>query len=121
MIRHASVLLVMTLLTLACSSGSLKPGESGETRRLIGDFQVERFQLANGLRLLVVEDHSSPTFAYQTWYDVGSRDEQPGKTGLAHLFEHMMFKETKTLKDGEFDKLLEGGGAEGENALSSGG
>jgi predicted Zn-dependent peptidase len=75
--------------------------------------------LDNGLRLLVVEDHSSPTFAYQTWFRVGSRDEVPGKTGLAHLFEHMMFKGTKTRKEGEFDRLLERAGAEGENAFTS--
>ncbi|MGZ3698101.1 MAG: M16 family metallopeptidase, partial [Bdellovibrionota bacterium] len=59
------------------------------------------------------------TFAYQTWFRVGSRDEQVGRTGLAHLFEHMMFKETKNLKDGEFDRILEGAGAEGENAFTS--
>jgi zinc protease len=81
--------------------------------------QVIRYTLKNGLRLLVIEDHSSPTFAYQTWYKVGSRNEKKGQTGLAHLFEHMMFKETKTLKEGEFDRLLESSGAEGENAFTS--
>jgi zinc protease len=82
-------------------------------------FGVQEFRLDNGLKLLVVEDGRSPTFAYQTWFRVGSRDELPGKTGLAHLFEHMMFKETKNLKDGEFDRLLEQAGAEGENASTS--
>ncbi len=86
---------------------------------LFGETQVHRYIFDNGLKLLVIEDHSSPTFAYQTWFNVGSRDEEPGKTGLAHLFEHMMFKETKNLKDGEFDRLLESAGAEGENAFTS--
>src|SRR5437660_4591575 len=51
---------------------------------LVGEFRVHRFVLDNGLRLLVVEDHSSPTLAYQTWFRVGSRDEVKGRTGLAH-------------------------------------
>lgn len=84
-----------------------------------GSLKIHRYLYPNGLRLLISEDHSSPTFAYQTWYRVGSRDEELGKTGLAHLFEHMMFKETKHLKEGEFDKILEKAGAEGENAFTS--
>ncbi|MEK6706855.1 MAG: pitrilysin family protein [Bdellovibrionota bacterium] len=86
---------------------------------LVGSYEVNRYLFKNGLRLLVIEDHSSPTFAYQTWFRVGSRDEKKGYTGLAHLFEHMMFKETKNLKDGEFDKILESEGVEGENAFTS--
>ena len=86
---------------------------------LTGPIQVHRYTYKNGLKLLVIEDHSSPTFAYQTWYKVGSRDEDPGRTGLAHLFEHMMFKETKNLKDGEFERLLEQAGAEGNNAFTN--
>ena len=90
-----------------------------ETLPLTGPIKVHRTTFQNGLRLLVIEDHTSPTFAYQTWYNVGSRDEMPGRTGLAHLFEHMMFKETKNLREGEFDRLLEGAGAEGENAFTN--
>jgi zinc protease len=86
---------------------------------LVGDLKVHQYSLNNGLRLLVIEDHSSPTFAYQTWFRVGSRDEVTGHTGLAHLFEHMMFKETTNLKDGQFDKLLEAAGVRGLNAFTS--
>jgi zinc protease len=86
---------------------------------LVGAYKVSRFTLPNGLRLLVVEDHSSPTFSYQTWFRVGSRNEVPGRTGLAHLFEHMMFKETSHYKEGQFDRMLEEAGAEGENAFTS--
>lgn len=84
-----------------------------------GVSKVQRYRLANGLKILVLEDHSAPTFAYQTWYNVGSRDERPGLTGLAHLFEHMMFKATKDHPDGEFSRILELAGAEGENAFTS--
>ena len=80
---------------------------------------VHRWTLANGLKLIVLENRTSPTFAWQTWFRVGSRDEAPGRTGLAHLFEHMMFKGTSFRKDGEFSRLLDEAGAEGENAFTS--
>jgi zinc protease len=73
---------------------------------------VETFRLANGLRVLLCEDHSAPVVAYHTWYRVGSRHEKVGKTGLAHLFEHLMFNETENLKAGELDRKLEEAGAE---------
>ncbi|HEY6557585.1 MAG TPA: pitrilysin family protein [Polyangiaceae bacterium] len=74
--------------------------------------QIHRFRLANGLTLLTCEDHSAPVVAYHTWYRVGSRHEQEGKTGLAHLFEHLMFNEIEGRKAGEFDRKLEEAGAE---------
>jgi len=72
---------------------------------------LERYELANGLRIIVMEDHSAPVVAYHTWFRVGSRHEVEGKTGLAHLFEHLMFNETVNLKSGEFDRKLELAGA----------
>ncbi|MFO7181328.1 MAG: pitrilysin family protein [Pseudomonadota bacterium] len=73
---------------------------------------VERYRLANGLEVLVCEDHSAPIVAYHTWFRVGSRHEREGKTGLAHLFEHLMFNEVEGRRAGEFDRLLEEAGAE---------
>jgi zinc protease len=73
---------------------------------------VEAFRLGNGLRVLVCEDHSAPVVAFHTWYRVGSRHERVGKTGLAHLFEHLMFNETENLPAGELDRRLEEAGAE---------
>ena len=78
--------------------------------------RVQDFELDNGLRVLLLEDHSAPVFAYQTWFAVGSRHERPGKTGIAHLFEHLMFKETRNLKEGEFDRLMEMQGSETDAA-----
>ncbi len=63
--------------------------------------------LANGLRVLSVEDHSSPTVAIQVWYKVGSKDDPEGRSGFAHLFEHMMFKSTRNMKDEMMDRLTE--------------
>lgn len=77
---------------------------------------VERFRLENGLSILLCEDHSAPVVAYHTWFSVGSRHEHEGKTGLAHLFEHLMFNETEKLSAGEFDRKLEQAGAESNAA-----
>lgn len=74
--------------------------------------EVARYRLQNGLRILLLVDKSAPVVSYHTWYGVGSRHERPGKTGLAHLFEHLMFNETKNLPKGEFDRTLEAAGGE---------
>ncbi len=78
--------------------------------------RVQRYRLGNGLRVLVLVDRGAPVVSYHTWFGVGSRDEKPGKTGLAHLFEHLMFNETKSLSAGEFDRILERNGAESNAA-----
>src|SRR5258708_23827891 len=57
----------------------------------IPDIPYSKFILANGLTVLVHEDHKAPIVAVNTWYHVGSKNEKPGKTGFAHLFEHLMF------------------------------
>ncbi len=73
---------------------------------------VETYHLGNGLRVLLQIDRRAPVLSYQVWFNVGSRHEREGKTGLAHLFEHLMFNETKTLRAGRFDALMERAGAE---------
>jgi zinc protease len=83
-----------------------------DKQRLGDRLEVWRYRLDNGLSLLVAPDHAAPTLAYQTWFRVGSRHETPGKTGLAHLFEHLMFNQTANLAAGEFDRRLEAVGGE---------
>lgn len=63
--------------------------------------------LPNGLRVLSLEDHSTPTVSIQVWYKVGSKDDPEGRSGFAHLFEHMMFKSTRNMKDEMMDRLTE--------------
>jgi zinc protease len=63
--------------------------------------------LANGMRVLTATDHSSPTVAIQVWYHVGSKDDPSGRSGFAHLFEHIMFKSTKNMKSEMMDRLTE--------------
>lgn len=76
----------------------------------------QKFTLPNGLRLLVHEDKSTPLVAVNTLYDVGSRDENPERTGFAHLFEHLMFGGSKHIK--KFDDIVQHAGGE-SNAFTS--
>src|SRR6187455_878373 len=69
-----------------------------------------QFQLANGLNVILHQDRSVPVVAVNVWYHVGSANERPGRTGFAHLFEHLMFEGSKNVKEGEFDTLLEAAG-----------
>src|SRR3954470_3746880 len=77
---------------------------------------VKRFRLSNGLGLIASVDKRAPIVALQTWFRVGSRHERPGATGMAHLFEHLMFGQTESLPPGEFDRLVERTGGESNAA-----
>ena len=74
--------------------------------------------LPNGLTVLSVESHASPTVSIQVWFHVGGADDPEGKSGFAHLFEHMMFKGSKYMKSEQFDRLTEDVGGE-NNAFTS--
>jgi len=79
------------------------------------DIDYKEFKLKNGLRVLLAEDHSAPTFSICLTYNVGSRDERPGRTGFAHLFEHMLFQGSENVGKGEHFILIQqnGGSANG--------
>jgi len=79
---------------------------------------THEFQLSNGLKLIVREDHRAPTVAHMVWYRAGSMDEINGRTGVAHVLEHMMFKGTDKVKAGEFSRLVAAVGGR-ENAFTS--
>ena len=74
--------------------------------------EAARFSLENGLTIIFMPDKRAPLFAYQTWFKVGSRDEDPERTGLAHLFEHLMFKGTSSHPTGELDRVMESLGSQ---------
>ena len=82
------------------------------------EIKVEEFTLKNGLKVVVQEDHRSPVVVSQVWYRAGSIDEVNGKTGVAHVLEHMMFKGTKLVKAGQFSRLIAAAGGK-ENAFTS--
>jgi zinc protease len=87
-----------------------------EGDQAFGSETLHRWRLGNGLTVIVLVDESAPVASYYTWFKVGSRHEHPGKTGLAHLFEHLMFNETENLAAGSFDRQLEENGAESNAA-----
>ncbi len=76
------------------------------------DIPHERFVLPNGLTLLVHEDHKAPIVAVNVWYHVGSKNEKPGKSGFAHLFEHLMFNGSENFNDDYFQALERIGGTD---------
>jgi len=79
---------------------------------------VSKFQLDNGMKILVKEDHRAPVAVQQVWYRVGSNYEYGGISGLSHMLEHMMFKGTQKLEPGEFSKIVSKLGGQ-DNAFTS--
>lgn len=80
----------------------------GFTPALAEDPQL--FQLENGMDVVVIEDHRAPVVVQMVWYRVGAADDPAGQSGIAHYFEHLMFKATDTIEDGELDAIVEGNG-----------
>ena len=77
-----------------------------------GRIAFEQFSLPNGLRVIYSEDHSTPVVSVDLWYEVGSRNERPGRSGFAHLFEHMMFQGSAHIKKAEHNQLIERAGGD---------
>jgi len=80
---------------------------------------VERFTLANGLRVVASPDPAAPLVGTSVFYDVGFRSEPEGRTGFAHLFEHLMFQGSAQLEKGEADRLIEGNGGQSNGSTSA--
>ncbi|HUQ34312.1 MAG TPA: pitrilysin family protein [Pyrinomonadaceae bacterium] len=94
------------ILALSLIGGTTLPSASGQGVG-VPRLNFKERTLSNGLRVLSAEDHSSPTVAINVWYHVGSKDDPEGRSGFAHLFEHMMFKSTKNMKSEMMDRLTE--------------
>jgi zinc protease len=103
------VMVLVSVLTL----GAQTP--SGDIPKL----DVEKYTLANGLEVILSEDHRVPLVGVDVWYHVGPAHEAPGRTGFAHLFEHMMFQGSKHIESDAHFKLLSGAGATGVNGTTS--
>jgi zinc protease len=109
-LRYLAVsLLLVAAGTAGAQSAARRTTQAGKSPELRVDYTKET--LPNGLTVLYHVDHSTPVAAVLLWYNVGSKMEQPGKTGFAHLFEHMMFKGSKNVADGQHLALLEAAGA----------
>jgi len=87
-------------------------------RGLAADFRADSFSLKNGLQVVVIVDHRAPVVTQMLWYKVGSADEPPGKSGVAHVLEHLMFKGTVTVPAGEFSRIVARNGGR-DNAFTS--
>jgi zinc protease len=84
----------------------------------IAPLNIKERTLKNGMKVVSLQDNSSPTVTVQVWFDVGSKNDPNGRNGFAHLFEHLMFKSTKNLKSEQFDRLTEDVGGN-NNAFTS--
>src|SRR5215471_16102267 len=103
---------IVALCFAACTRSSTR------TEFPLPKIAVEKIQLANGLDVLMVEDHRLPRVAVNVWYHVGPVNELPGRTGFAHLFEHMMFEASKHVPENGLDKMLEAAGGSDMNGTT---
>src|SRR4249919_20665 len=107
-----------SLLALAIALAAGFPmSYAAETPQASLDIPFEQFTLANGLRVIVHSDHKAPVVSVAIWYHVGSKDEPTGKTGFAHLFEHLMFNGSENHK-GEYFEPFEKAGVSGQNGTT---
>ena len=110
-------LLVLLSLVTGSRLGSAESEPAQSTVQSTQSFDIgfKEFRLKNGLRVILAEDHSAPTYSINVTYNVGSRDERPGRTGFAHLFEHMLFQGSENVGKGEHFILVQnnGGSANG--------
>src|SRR3954447_7989675 len=121
LLRSGVFVLAATIFSAASFAATkpAKPTKPASTPRVPGLDQVKTTTLANGMKIIVWTDRSIPNVALYKWVRVGSRNEVPGITGLAHFFEHMMFNGTSTRPPGAFDKELEANGARNNASTSS--
>jgi zinc protease len=100
------IFVLFFILTFAMSSSLTTYAQKGDR---LPPIKYEEFQLKNGLRVIMHQDKSTPIVAVNVWYHVGSKNELPGRTGFAHLFEHMMFQGSKNYDADYFTPLQEAG------------
>ncbi|MGI9078503.1 MAG: M16 family metallopeptidase [Gemmatimonadaceae bacterium] len=106
------------LPALACATLAL-PLPSSASAQEPGRITVDRYSLPNGLTVILAENHSTQVVAVDVWYNVGSRNERSGRTGFAHLFEHMMFQGSEGVKKGDHMALLTRAGSQGFNGSTT--
>jgi zinc protease len=106
------------LLLAAAGCATVQPAAPPEPAAGVPRIDFVSDTLPNGLTYILHQDHSTPIIAVNIWYKVGSGDEEPGRTGLAHLFEHITFMGSENVPGGEYDRLLEAAGAD-NNATTS--
>jgi zinc protease len=109
---------VVTLLLLAAACSRPAPAPAPAPGSDLPKIAFEKYVLPNGLEVILSEDHRLPMVAVNLWYHVGPANEAAGRTGFAHLFEHMMFQGTKHVRGDSHFKILEGAGASDINGTT---
>src|SRR5476649_1885424 len=92
--------------------------DAAASATVVPNIAYEKYTLPNGLEVILVQDHRLPVTAVNIWYHVGPANEDPGLTGFAHLYEHMMFQGTKHIPPNVHDRLLERAGGTNMNATT---
>lgn len=110
--KRTKILSVFLVLVLIVFSNTLSFSQS------IPEIKFEKYTLSNGLQVILHEDHSTPMVSVNIWYHVGSKNEKRGRTGFAHLFEHLMFEGSEHAPEGMFDKWLEAAGGDNNGSTS---
>jgi len=105
-------------LGAALAAGLLAFSAAGDSAETPGAWNPDTFTLDNGMEVLILPDHRAPVVTHMVWYKVGAVDEDPGKSGIAHLFEHVMFKETDDIGPEEFSSIVQRNGGQ-LNAFTS--
>ena len=116
--RVLAALLVVTGLVATPSRVPLRAQAPSVVTSDVPDIPFEKYSLANGLEVILSEDHRLPLVAVNMWYHVGPANEEPGRTGFAHLFEHMMFNGSKHVPGDSHFKFVEGAGASDVNGTT---
>jgi zinc protease len=111
--RRRTLLLAAAFLALGAAGAPAAESAEG-----LPHLAFEMFRLPNGLTVIVHQDRTTPLVGVHVEYDVGSKDERPGRTGFAHLFEHLMFQGTAHLPKGEAFRLVEAAGGEGNGSTA---
>ncbi len=111
-------LLTMLMAAFLALPAAATAQKSKATATDIPKLKFEKYQLPNGLEVILSEDHRLPLVAVNLWYHVGPANEDPGRTGFAHLFEHMMFQGSKHVEGDSHFKLLEASGASDINGTT---
>src|SRR5258706_10792218 len=109
---RASLLIVLMSLCMGGNSVLTLAQSTGLESSMQFNIPSEKFVLANGLTLIVHEDHKAPIVTVNIWYHVGSKNEKPGRTGLAHLFEHLMFNGSEHFPNDYFAEVERLGASE---------
>ncbi len=117
--RTALLLLLLALAPAAPRAEAPAPTAPARTAAAPGRLlPFELFKLENGLTVIVHEDRTSPIVGVHVQYDVGAKDERPGRTGFAHLFEHLMFQGSQNVPKGEGDRLVDAAGGDANGSTS---